>query len=66
MMEAKSSFQRKEMRIRTIGDLKEFLKDVPGELIIGYVDFSGDEMVDIWQQKHKDIAGRERQEVNID
>jgi len=66
MMEAKTSFQRKETRIRTIGDLKELLKDVPDELVIGYVDFSGGEMVDIWQQKDKDIAGRESRRVNID
>lgn len=51
MMDAQPSFQRKEMRIRTIGDLKELLKDVPDELVIGYVDFSGDETVVIWQER---------------
>lgn len=66
MMEAKPSFQRKEMRIRTIGDLKEFLKDVPDRLVIGYVDFSGDETVLIWQQGSKNIDGQEYQRVNID
>ena len=58
-MKAKSSLQRKEMRIRTIDDLKEFLKDVPGELEIGYVDFSGDDIVAIWQEKRTEW-------VNID
>jgi hypothetical protein len=64
-MGAKPSFQRKEMRIRTIGDLKELLKDMPDELVIGYVDFSGDETVVIWQQRNKNIDGQEYQQVNI-
>jgi len=51
MTEAKPSFQKREMRIRTISDLKNLLKDVPDGLIIGYVDFSGDDEVVIWQEK---------------
>ena len=50
-MEAKPSFRKKEMIIRTIGDLKELLKDVPDKLVIGYVDLLGDDEVMIWKEK---------------
>jgi len=51
MTEAKSSFQKREMRIQTIGDLKNLLKDMPDKLVIGYVDFLGDDEIMIWREK---------------
>jgi len=50
-MEEKRGFHGRVMEIRTIGDLKEFLKDVPDERVIGYMDFSGGETVRIWEEK---------------
>jgi len=49
----KKPFQKKEMRVRTIGDLKKLLEVVSDELEIGYVDFSGNDTVMIWQDENQ-------------